>query len=584
MQRQTRKVETRVGGRCKVRKRGGSSSSPSSILQNYRFKRAILVGKKGGSSTPVPTWKIGSKSPSPRIADCDATSLDAIKARQSNISARKLAATLWEINGIPLKENLEEKKKTESKNRERILNSKSLPLPQHLSDPSHSPVSERLHQGRGVISHRRRASDVSQKLQLTNYTFGGLDSFGNTSLMEIENHCRGHTTTRDTMGTKTLLKNVGKSLATSKELLKALNHIWRMEEQNSSSMTLVAALRAEIDRARIQVEQLIQDQRSSRHEINCLMNHFAEEKSAWKRRERDRIQGAIESIARELEIEKKLRRQTERLNKKLGKELADTKASMLKVVKELESERRTKEILEQVCDELARGVGEDRAEFEELKRESAKVRDEVEKEREMLQLADVLREERVQMKLSEAKYQFEEKNAAVEKLRKQLESYLGNKINRENGDEDTLNSGSGGYGAYLMKNHPGSCQNGEVEYDDDDDDRAVAEGEEREGEDSADSDLHSIELNMDNISKSYKWIYSCRDGDPGQEDSKRSSVDEMFKGRKSLSEKVQWGSISLTKGNSNSVQLESTTKTQGNTDTLDQERSSEPTLQRQRKR
>ncbi|KAK6936251.1 hypothetical protein RJ641_033281 [Dillenia turbinata] len=583
MPRQARNVETRIGGRCKVRKRGSSSSS-SSVLQNYRFKRAIVVGKKGGSSTPVPTWKIGSKSSSPRITDCDATSQEAIKACPSNISARKLAATLWEINGIPFKDNLEEKKKkTETKNRERISNSKSLPLPLHLSDPSHSPISEGLHRSRGVISHRRKASDISQKLQLTSYTFGGLGSFGDTSLMEIENHSRGHTPRRDTMGTKTRLKDVGKSLAASKELIKALNHIWGMEEQNSSSMTLVAALRAEIDRARIQVEQLIHDQRSSRHEINCLMKHFAEEKAAWKRKERDRIQGAIESIARELEIEKKLRRQTERLNKKLGKELADTKASMLKVVKELESEKRTKDILEQVCDELARGIGEDRAEFEELKRESAKVREEMEKEREMLQLADILREERVQMKLSDAKYQFEEKNAAVEKLRKELESYLGNKIKRENGDDDIPNSVSVGYGVYMMKNYPGLCQNGEIEYNDDDD-GVAADGEEREGEESADSDLHSIELNMDNISKSYKWIYSCRDGDPSQEDSKRSSVEEMFKGRKSLSEKVQWGSISLTKGNSNNVQLEFPTKTQGNTDTLDQERSSEPTSQGQRKR
>ncbi|KAJ4954435.1 hypothetical protein NE237_011218 [Protea cynaroides] len=77
-------------------------------------------------------------------------------------------------------------------------------------------------------------------------------------------------------------------------------------------------------------------------------------------------------------------------------------------------------LMEEVCEALARNIGEDKAEVEELKRESAKVREEVEKEREMLQLADVLCEERVQMKLSEAKFQFEEKNAAVDKLRNEL--------------------------------------------------------------------------------------------------------------------------------------------------------------------
>ncbi|KAL3729388.1 hypothetical protein ACJRO7_026496 [Eucalyptus globulus] len=136
-------------------------------------------------------------------------------------------------------------------------------------------------------------------------------------------------------------------------------------------------------------------------------------------------------MAEEVDVEKKLRRQTERLNKKLGQELAGMKSSLSKAMKELESEKRAKEILEQVCDELARGIGEDRAQVEELKRESAKVLEEVEKEREILQLADVLRQERVQTKLSEAKYHFEEKNAAVEKLRAQLEARMRSKMSKD---------------------------------------------------------------------------------------------------------------------------------------------------------
>ncbi|XP_039172942.1 uncharacterized protein At5g41620-like [Eucalyptus grandis] len=122
-------------------------------------------------------------------------------------------------------------------------------------------------------------------------------------------------------------------------------------------------------------------------------------------------------MAEEVDVEKKLRRQTERLNKKLGQELAGMKSSLSKAMKELESEKRAKEILEQVCDEIARGIGEDRVQ--------------VEKEREILQLADVLREERVQTKLSEAKYHFEEKNAAVEKLRAQLEAYMRSKMSKD---------------------------------------------------------------------------------------------------------------------------------------------------------
>ncbi|KAH7561284.1 hypothetical protein JRO89_XS10G0205500 [Xanthoceras sorbifolium] len=115
------------------------------------------------------------------------------------------------------------------------------------------------------------------------------------------------------------------------------------------------------------------------------------------------------------------------LKSELDRAHIQMKESLLKATKELESEKRAKEILEQVCDELARGVGE-------LKRQSVEVMEEVEKEREMLQLADVLREERVQMKLSEAKYHFEETNAAVETPRNELEAYLRTKKGEENGE------------------------------------------------------------------------------------------------------------------------------------------------------
>ncbi|CAL5341481.1 unnamed protein product [Camellia sinensis] len=58
MPRQNWVVEGLIPEFCKIRKRGCSSSS-SSVLQNYQFKRAILVGKPLGSrsSTPVPSWR-----------------------------------------------------------------------------------------------------------------------------------------------------------------------------------------------------------------------------------------------------------------------------------------------------------------------------------------------------------------------------------------------------------------------------------------------------------------------------------------------------------------------------------------------
>lgn len=77
-----------------------------------------------------------------------------------------------------------------------------------------------------------------------------------------------------------------------------------------------------------------------------------------------------------------------------------------------------------MCHELAQETGEDKAEVEEMKRQSQKVREELEEERRMLQLAEVWREERVQMKLGEAKLALEEKTAALDVMKSELESFL----------------------------------------------------------------------------------------------------------------------------------------------------------------
>ncbi|KAJ7976176.1 Golgin family A protein [Quillaja saponaria] len=555
MPRQNRSMDLIPG---KIRKRGCSSSasSSSSILQNYRFKRAIVVGKRGGSSTPVPTWKLmSSRSPASALRSMESPkyqpSQSGSKAKQAPVSARKLAATLWEMNEIPspsIKHGLDERRlKKEIRARDRSGRSMhSGSLPPHLSDPSHSPVSERMDRS-GTGSHRRRTPSVSQRLKLTDHHVGALDSRSTASLMEIETRSRAPTPS--TIGVKTRLKDVSNALTTSKELLKIINRIWGHEDRPSSSMSLISALHTELERARLQVNQLIQEQRSDQNEIHYLLKCFAEEQAAWKIKEQEVVEAAIESVAGELEVERKLRRRSESLNKKLGREVAETKASLLKVVKELEGEKRAREIIEQVCNELARNVSEDKAEIEELKKESSKVSEMVEKEREMMQLADVFQEERAQMKLSEAKYQLEEKNTAVDKLRNQLEAFMGNKRSKEKTRGSThLNDEE--IAAYL--------------------------------EDSAESDLHSIELNMDNNSKSYKWNYTHE----SSFDPKRFSVnEEEIKGRKSTSGRVSRRSTSLQRSISDGIEWGIQTERPHNSgDGIDWERLSEMEKQAQGRR
>jgi len=351
--------------------------------------------------------------------------------------------------------------------------------------------------------------------------------------VETRSHCQ--TPSGSTLGAKARLKDVSNALTTSKELLKIISRMWGHEGQPSSSTSLISALHAELERARLQINPLIQEENSGQKEINDLLRQFAEEKAAWKTKEQEVVEAAIESIAGELEVERKLRRGFESLNKKLGKELAETKAAFLKVLKELENEKRTMGIMEQVCDELARNIGEDKAQAAEMKRESLRIHEAVQKERQMLQIAEALREERTQMKLSDAKHLFEEKNAAVDKLKNELEAFLLTKHSKETGhgfyqrrDSDLVFCRSEAKGSDI----------GEVEDTTED------------GENSAESDLHSIELNTDDPDKNCMLLYSSMT----PKSSKRHSTDEEQKRRKSIFNQVARKSTSLLRSVSNVVE------------------------------
>ncbi|KAK4764248.1 hypothetical protein SAY87_013686 [Trapa incisa] len=299
-----------------------------------------------------------------------------------------------------------------------------------LYDPAFSSFSEGMMNRPEGGRHRRRASAPvgPEALQLSDYTgvSGGQEgSITYARVVETELHSLSKNRTADLIVMKkTRLRDLSNSLMASKELLEVLNRAQGFRKQQPSTVPLIFAMRDELDRAWFHIEQLVHESTARRSEIELFYTQFAEETAAWEKKERRRLLNAIAHIAEELEMEKTHRRLSEKLNKKLAKEISNMKSSFSEAVKELESERRTKEILEQFCDELAQGIGDDRAEVERLKMELAKVLKEVEKEREMMQLADVLREERVRMKLAEAKYHFEEKNASVEMLKDELESYL----------------------------------------------------------------------------------------------------------------------------------------------------------------
>ncbi|CAO2034731.1 unnamed protein product [Urochloa humidicola] len=294
---------------------------------------------------------------------------------------------------------------------------------------------------------------------------------------------------------KTLnLQDLQNSLIASKELVKVLAHIWGPGELNPSTVSLISALRSELDVARAHVKRLIREQNSDAHEIEGLRKQLTEEMESWKVKQKDKVANALQFIVSELDSERKSRKRAEKANKKLSIALANTEASLQAATKELEREKKSKGRVEKICSELIRGIDEDKAEVEALKRETEKAQEELQKEREMLQLADEWREQRVQMKLLEARLQFEEKNAAINQLRDELHAYLDTRKEQEPANDPmqlshaSENGAAAGNGSAFRNGE--NCSDGAGD--------AASEG----------SDMHSIELNVDGISKTYTWSYT----------------------------------------------------------------------------
>jgi hypothetical protein len=51
-----------------------------------------------------------------------------------------------------------------------------------------------------------------------------------------------------------------------------------LEEQHASNISLIKALKTELDHTRIRVKELLRDRQADRHEVDDLMKQIAEDK------------------------------------------------------------------------------------------------------------------------------------------------------------------------------------------------------------------------------------------------------------------------------------------------------------------
>ncbi|KAJ6770260.1 ACTIN CYTOSKELETON-REGULATORY COMPLEX PAN-LIKE PROTEIN [Salix purpurea] len=195
-------------------------------------------------------------------------------------------------------------------------------------------------------------------------------------------------------------------------------------DQQVSAVSVVSALEAELEQARACIQELEIERQSSKKKVEHFLKKVSEKRAAWRSREHEKIHASFSDIKSDLSREKKNRRSLESVNSKLVSDLANAKVSAKRHMQDCEKERKARELIEEVCDELAKEIGEDKAEVEALKRESLKLREEVDEERRMLQMAEVWREERVQMKLVDAKVAIEEKYSCMNNLVADLEAFI----------------------------------------------------------------------------------------------------------------------------------------------------------------
>ncbi|EOA34917.1 hypothetical protein CARUB_v10020001mg [Capsella rubella] len=211
------------------------------------------------------------------------------------------------------------------------------------------------------------------------------------------------------------------NLKTSTELLKVLNRIWSLEEQHSANISLIKSLKTELSHSRARIKELLRCQQDDRRDMDDLVKQLAEEKLSKGTKEHDRLSSSVQS----LEDERKLRRRSESLYRKLAQELSEVKSTLSNYVKEMERGTKSKKVLERLCDEFAKGIKSYEREIHGLKQKLDKNwKGWDEQDQMVLCIAESWLDERIQSG----------NGSALEKLEFEIEAFLKSKQNADSNE------------------------------------------------------------------------------------------------------------------------------------------------------
>ncbi|KAG2574888.1 uncharacterized protein LOC120641841 [Panicum virgatum] len=356
-------------------------------------------GRRSGPATPLLKWDVGvgggGRGDGRKLGGVEEAGASAREKQAREVSVRRLAAGVWRLRqpeavpgGAPGAA-------------ERRVHVGVEHIPRHLQ--------VQLLKQNTLGHHQNLKNEVSSPISVLERKSG--------ELHKVQLHA---TSTTMEKATKWEPENI-KGMESHDAYLIA-SQLNLLDEQQDT--TYVANLQMELQQARDRVSELETERRSAKKKLDHLFKKLAEEKAAWRNREHEKVRAILEDMKADLDHEKKNRRRLEMINLKLVNELKEAKMSAKQLLQEYETERKARELTEEVCNELAREVEEDKAEIEALKQDSLKLREEVDEERKMLQMAEVWREERVQMKLVDAKLTLDAKYAQLSKLQQDVEAFI----------------------------------------------------------------------------------------------------------------------------------------------------------------
>ncbi|KAM0833045.1 hypothetical protein ACQ4PT_064532 [Festuca glaucescens] len=450
---------------------GGRKEGEEEVPLRLRLGRAR---RRAGPGTPAPSWKLEGSPGSPeREGEVEMAAAAPAPRRSSasaSASARQLGASLWEIHDVAREGRRSEGRRRRSGNGLAGVGAQ-VDKPQNSGgfDRNLTDLSKDLRK-----LHQER-SHAAQPFSPASYT----SSTRGSNIDRAINLGRA-------LDVKGRSRVAGYNLNTSTELLKVLNRIWCLEEQQTANMSVVKGLKLELQQAQAHIQELKQERRGYRHEVASLMRQLSEDKLVRKNKNQEKIEGALCSLQDEVEDERHLRWHSEDLHRKSGRELSEVKPAFLKALKDLEKEKKTNRLLEGLCDQFALGIRNYEEEVSMLKQRHGNIY-EHKFDKSVLHISEAWLDERMQMQNIVVQEDSLQKATVTERLSSEIKAFLlaetsASSKNNVKCMNDTRRDSSLRRQSLESVHLNGTTSAPQVAEDDDDD--SVA------------SDLHCFELNM----------------------------------------------------------------------------------------